>query len=57
MECDYIACCQEEETLLRDECAARRAAAGVPEDAFVHFDTPLTLEHEIRLLQAAGFVR
>lgn len=55
LECDYIACCQEEETLLRDECAARRAAAGVPEDAFVHFDTPLTLEHETQLLQAAGF--
>lgn len=55
LECDYIACCQEEETLLRNECVARRAAAGIAEDVFVHFDTPLTLEHEIQLLQDAGF--
>lgn len=56
LECDYIACCQEEETLLHDVCAARRAAANIPESIFVHFDTPLTLERETGLLKAAGFL-
>lgn len=55
LECDYIACCEEEETLLSCECARRRAAAGVADDVFVHFDTPLTAEHETALLQNAGF--
>jgi len=26
-----------------------------PADVFIHFDTPLTLEHELALLRAAGF--
>ena len=52
---DYIACCQEEEDVLFAECARRREAAGIPEEQFVHFDTPLTLEHEMELLRAAGF--
>lgn len=54
-ECDYIACCEEEETLLLDECNRKRRLAGVPEDQFVHFDTPLTLKHETALLENAGF--
>lgn len=55
LEVDYIACCDEEETLLRAECARRRARDGIPAEQFVHFDTPLTLPHELRLLQEAGF--
>ena len=55
LEADYIACCEEEEALLRAEGARRRARAHVPEGTFIHFDTPLTLEHELALLQAAGF--
>ena len=39
---DYIACCQEEK---------------ISEDTFVHFDIPLTLEHEKELLEKAGFSR
>lgn len=57
LEADYIACCAQEEVLLRAECARRRARDGVPEAQFVHFDTPLTLEHELELLQSAGFCR
>ena len=49
LEADYIACCEEEETLLRAESARRRARANIPADVFIHFDTPLTLEHELAL--------
>lgn len=55
LECDYIACCEEEETLLREECERKRKLANVPEGQFVHFDTPLTLEQEMGLLKNAGF--
>ena len=41
--------------MLREECARRRARDGVPAETFVHFDTPLTLPHELALLQEAGF--
>lgn len=52
---DYIACCEEEETLLIAECEERRRQEGIPEGQFVHFDTPLTLEHEKEALVQAGF--
>lgn len=52
---DYIACCEEEETLLRDVCMEKRKRFAVPEDRFIHFDIPLTLEHELALLDQAGF--
>lgn len=54
---DYIACCQEEETLLQQTCLEKRRAFGVPEGEFIHFDIPLTLEHEVELLQRAGFTQ
>ena len=38
-----------------DVCAQKRAREGIPEGLFVHFDTPLTLEHETELLERAGF--
>lgn len=52
---DYIACCEEEERLLRDACRMKRRRERIPEETFVHFDTPLTLEHELGLLAGAGF--
>lgn len=55
IECDYIAKMQEVEDLLFAECDRRRERDKIPEDAFVHFDTPLTLEHEINLMKQAGF--
>ena len=57
LNCDYFACCDEEETLLFAECARRRAAANIPDTEFVHFDTPLTLAHEAQLLKNAGFAK
>lgn len=54
--CDYVACCEEEEALLAAECRRKRAAAGIPDERFVHFDTPLTLSHETALLREAAFL-
>lgn len=55
IECDYIAKTQEQEELLFAECDRRRERDKIPEDVFVHFDTPLALEHEINLMKQAGF--
>ena len=55
LEVDYIAESEEMEEYLFAECARRRKKWGIPEDTFVHFDTPLTLEHEMELLRKAGF--
>lgn len=52
---DYIACCDEEEELLRAAYLKRRNQSDIPDDCFVHFDIPLTMEHEKALLQEAGF--
>ena len=52
---DYLACCAEEERLLMDFCREKRRAQNIPENVFVHFDTPLTVEHETELLKCAGF--
>ncbi len=32
-----------------------KAEQGLPEDVFVHYDTPLTAEHEMQVLRLAGF--
>ena len=53
---DYIACCNEEEELLRGVHLNKRKQSAIPENCYVHFDIPLTLEHEKELLQNAGFV-
>lgn len=53
---DYIACCDEEESLLRNVYLKKRKQSAIPEHYYVHFDIPLTLEHEKALLQDAGFI-
>ncbi len=53
---DYIACCDEEEDLLRSVYLQKRRQSSIPENNFVHFDIPLTLEHESKLLQNTGFI-
>lgn len=57
LECDYIARTQAIEDLVFAECARRRRRDGIPDDVFVHFDTPLTLEHEMDAMKQAGFSR
>ncbi len=53
---DYIACCDEEEALLQEVYRKKREQSVIPDHCFVHFDIPLTLEHETGLLEDAGFV-
>ncbi len=55
--CDYIACCDEEESLLMAEAQRKRTEQNIPDDALIHFDTPLTAPHEISLICAAGFAQ
>ena len=57
LECDYIAVSQAIEDLAFAECARRRRRDGIPDGVFVHFDTPLTLEHELQALRDGGFSR
>ena len=47
---DYIACCNEEEELLRGVHLNKRKQSAIPENCYVHFDIPLTLEHEKEFL-------
>ena len=51
---DYIACCGEEEALLRGAYEEKRRRFP-SKDRFVHLDIPLTLAHESELLESAGF--
>ena len=53
--CDYFACCEEEEGLLRETYERKRMKQSLPADMQVHFDIPLTLAHEAELLEKAGF--
>lgn len=55
LQAEYVACCAEEETLLREVFEQKRARDGIPAGSFVHFDVPLTLERELALLRGAGF--
>ncbi len=55
VECDYIACCDEEEQILYQESQRKRIKEGIAEGQFIHFDTPLTLEHEVEVIKKAEF--
>lgn len=55
VECDYYACCDEEENLCLEGYEYRRKTNNIPEDVFVHIDIPLTLEHQLELMKKAGF--
>ena len=52
---DYFAESEEHEVLYRNELRRMKADQGIADDAFYHYDTPLTLEHELEVLRAAGF--
>ncbi len=55
IECDYIASVPEIEELTFSECRRRRERDKIPEEQYIHFDTPLTLEHELGAMRAGGF--
>lgn len=52
---DYFASDDENEAFWRQELARLKAENGIDDDEFYHYDTPLTVAHEIQALQQAGF--
>lgn len=52
---DYIACCDEEEDILREAYIEKRKRYQIPEGQFIHLDIPMTLEHETAIMHEAGF--
>ena len=52
---DYFAATNEQEQLFRAEYEQLRKEQGIFDDELYHFDTPLTVEHEIECLLNAGF--
>ena len=52
---DYFALSDEEEQKHRETLLALKTEQGITDDAFYHYDTPLTVAHEIEALTAAGF--
>ncbi len=54
---DYLAPSEEDERFFRRELLRLKAEQGITDDAFYHYDTPLTLAHELEALRESGFVR
>ena len=52
---DYFAASGEEERAFREELLRLREEQRITDDGFYHFDTPLTVEHEMEALTGAGF--
>jgi tRNA (cmo5U34)-methyltransferase len=55
LECDYMVEDPQEEAFYFAENARLRAEQGLDPDAFAHYDTPLTVAHQLDLLRKAGF--
>lgn len=54
---DYFSQSDAEETMHRQNLLAIKAEQGICDDAFYHYDTPLTVQHEQDALLEAGFSR
>lgn len=54
---DYFAETEEQERFFRGELLRLKAEQGITDGEFYHYDTPLTLAHEIQALTDAGFSR
>ena len=52
---DYFAMSEEEEQARRAELLRLKKEQGLADDEFYHYDTPLTVAHEIEALTDAGF--
>lgn len=52
---DYFAASDREERLCRAELLRLKREQGIEDDAFYHYDTPLTAAHETEALLDAGF--
>lgn len=54
---DYFAESDEQEAFFREELRRLKAEQDIRDAEFYHYDTPLTVEHEIEALQKGGFAR
>ena len=54
---DYFAPDDAYESFCRQELIRLKAEQGIADAEFYHYDTPLTTDHEIQALTAAGFTR
>ena len=52
---DYFAMSEEEELFCRSELLRLKKEQNIADEAFYHYDTPLTVEHEKEALIHAGF--
>ena len=52
---DYFSLTDEEEQMPRQNLIELKAAQGISDDEFYHYDTPLTVRHETEALLDAGF--
>ncbi len=52
---DYFAESEEAERFYFSELARLKSRQGLEQDALYHYDTPLTVEHEMEVLKRAGF--
>ena len=52
---DYFSLTDEEEQMHRQNLIELKAAQGIADDEFYHYDTPLTVRHETEALLEAGF--
>lgn len=57
IECDYMVESQAEEERWFAENERLRRELNIPNSEFYHYDTPCTVENQLRLLKSAGFER
>ena len=55
IECDYMVETEEEESRWFSENKRIRKEQGIGENEYFHYDTPCTVNNQIRLLNSAGF--
>lgn len=54
---DYFAATEEDERKFRCDLLKLKAEQGIEDDALYHYDTPLTVKHEMEAFLEAGFVK
>ena len=52
---DYFSLSDDEERMHRNNLIALKTEQGIIDDEFYHYDTPLTVKHELEALVEAGF--
>lgn len=52
---DYFSLSDDEERMHRNNFIALKTEQGITDDEFYHYDTPLTVKHELEALVEAGF--